>query len=242
MRMPGAKWIGPTGNRVIGGQQSVRGLVLHIQQGTEAGTESWFHNPAAKASAHFLNPKRGPLLQLVDTADRAWAQANGNLDWISVENEGLSGESLTGSQIANCAALYAWLHTEYLVPLIATNSPAGYGLGWHGMGGAAWGGHPDCPGSPVIAQRAVILDAAARLLRPPAPVPAHRKAQPMVILHIQQSTVPADLPWPGDMLVGADGTLICHVQTPDDITRLTAAGVPGPIVCTYAEYTKIAGK
>ncbi len=51
-----------------------RGLVLHIQQGTESVTFNWFNDQRAGASAHFGNPKSGFLEQFVDIDDMAWAQ------------------------------------------------------------------------------------------------------------------------------------------------------------------------
>lgn len=161
MRYPNAQWIGPTPNETVGGMVEVRGLVLHIQEGNETGSESWFQNPAAQASSHFLNPKTGPLRQMVDTRDKAWAEAAGNAHWVSVEDEGYSGESLTQSQINNLVGLYSWLNQVYGIPFEATDDPNGNGLGWHGMGGAAWGGHYDCPGEPVKSQRETILNSAA---------------------------------------------------------------------------------
>lgn len=155
--MPGATFIGPTPNKTTDGQAEVRGLVLHIQQGTEAGSEAWFKNPAAQASAHFLNPKKGGLRQLVDTKDRAWAQASGNSHWVSIENEGFVPDKLTDSQVENAAEVLAWLHKTYDVPLQSTDDPNGRGLGWHGMGGSAWGGHVGCPGDSIKAQRAAII-------------------------------------------------------------------------------------
>lgn len=182
--MPGAEWIGPTVNKYAGGQTDVHGLVLHIQQGTESGSESWFKDPAAQASAHFLNPKTGGLKQLVDTDDASWAEMAGNRHWISIENEGLSGESLTPSQVVNAGRLLAWLHTSKSVPLVSTDDPNGQGLGWHGMGGSAWGGHFDCPGDPIKAQRDLII-AEARSLLPGA----------------SQTPPPAQhAPWPGRYL------------------------------------------
>lgn len=168
-RMPGATWIGPTPNMHPGGMTDHHGLVLHIQQGTEQGSEAWFKNPTSQASAHFLNPKVGGLRQLVDTADRAWAEMAGNYHWVSVENEGLSGQSLTASQVENLAHLVVWLHQVHGMPLQSTDDPNGSGLGWHGMGGAAWGGHYDCPGGPIKAQRAAILARANELLNPTPP-------------------------------------------------------------------------
>lgn len=172
-RMPHAVWIGPTVNLTPKGMGSIYGLVLHIGQGTEQGTEAWFKNPASQASSHFLNPKTGALRQLVDTRDRAWAQAAGNPNWISVEHEGRSGDHLTVSQLENDAQLLAWLHRTYNVPLQATDHPTGRGLGWHGMGGKSWGNHPDCPGRPIVAQRVTILHRAEQLvgLRAPRYVP-----------------------------------------------------------------------
>jgi hypothetical protein len=165
-RMPGAAWIGPTPNQRVGGMSEHRGLVLHIQDGTEEGSEAWFKNPDSQASSHFLNPKSGGLRQLVDTDDRAWTEAAGNAYWVSIENEGLGGDALTPSQIENCAQLLAWLHRTYDVPLQSTDDPNGAGLGWHGMGGAAWGGHYDCPGEPVKAQRGQILARAQQITNP----------------------------------------------------------------------------
>jgi hypothetical protein len=173
--MPGATYIGPTPNKRTDGMVEVRGLVLHIQQGTEAGSEAWFKNPASQASSHFLNPKTGGLRQLVDTKDRAWAEADGNAHWVSIENEGFVPDALTASQVENAAQLLAWLHTKHAVPLQSTDDPNGNGLGWHGMGGAAWGGHTGCPGDAIKAQRGAIIARAKVILGivPTPPKPAY---------------------------------------------------------------------
>ncbi|HYV36748.1 MAG TPA: N-acetylmuramoyl-L-alanine amidase, partial [Gemmataceae bacterium] len=89
-----ANWRGPIPNMNTGGIiRPLRGLVLHVQEGTEAGTDATFHDPhlAIPRSAHFGNPQAGRLDQWVDTNDMAWAQVAGNPQWISVENEGVSG-------------------------------------------------------------------------------------------------------------------------------------------------------
>ncbi|WNI15583.1 N-acetylmuramoyl-L-alanine amidase [Actinacidiphila sp. ITFR-21] len=158
-RMPGATWR-PVPNCTKGGQQAVYGVVLHIMEGTLDGSDAWFRNPAAQASSHFGVGKDGRIYQWVDTADRAWAQESGNRAWLSIEHEGNSGDSLTPAQLAATARVVAWAHAVHGVPLQTTDSVTGRGIGWHGMGGAAWGGHPDCPGNPVKAQRAAIITAA----------------------------------------------------------------------------------
>ncbi|MFF9787211.1 peptidoglycan-binding protein [Streptomyces nigrescens] len=158
-RMPGAQWR-PVPNCTKGGQDAVYGVVLHIMQGTLWGSDSWFRNPSAQASSHFGVGKDGTILQWVDTADRAWAQASGNRTWISIEHEGKSGESLTAAQIAADGKILAWAHKTHGVKLQIADSPTGRGLGWHGMGGSAWGGHTACPGTPIKNQRDEILKAA----------------------------------------------------------------------------------
>ncbi len=163
-----ARWRGPVPNKNVGAMvRPFKGLVLHIQQGNENGTDSWFHNPASQVSAHFGNPKTGGLDQWVDTNDKAWAQVAGNSAWISLENEGNSGDSLTATQVANAATLLAWLNITESVSLTLANSPTDSGLGYHAMGGAAWGGHTDCPGQPIIDQRAAICSAAQALVISP---------------------------------------------------------------------------
>lgn len=160
-----ARWRGPVPNEVKGGMvRPLMGVVEHIECGTEAGTNSWFHDPRSQVSAHFGNPKHGPLDQWVDTHDRAWAEAAGNDRWISVENEGKPGDSLTSTQIENLAHLLVWLHRTEGIPLQLTNHVNRKGLGWHGMGGDAWGGHYDCPGEPIKRQRREILHRARVIL------------------------------------------------------------------------------
>jgi hypothetical protein len=159
---PQARWRGPVPNQG-GAMGRILGLVLHIQEGSEAGTDAWFHNPSSKVSAHFGNPKAGPLDQWVEVGTVAWAEVNGNSNWISVENEGNSGDQLTPSQLENVAQLLAWLHTGYGVPLQLSDSTVP-GLTGHGLGGAAWGGHYDCPGAPILAQRQAIINRAAAIL------------------------------------------------------------------------------
>ncbi|MGS2641664.1 peptidoglycan recognition protein family protein [Streptosporangium sp. G12] len=162
-RMPGAVWKPIPINFTRGGQVEVRGVVLHIMAGTLVGTDGWFRNPRAQASSHFGTGKTNELVQWVDTKDKAWTQGQGNSRWISIENEGKGGDSLTDAQLNRCAQVLAWAHREHGVPLQVTSDPDGRGLGHHAMGGRAWGGHSMCPGSAIILQKAEIVRR-ARLL------------------------------------------------------------------------------
>lgn len=151
-----ATWRGPTPNE--GGRMAEhRGVVVHIAEGSYEGTIAWQRNPAAEVSSHFVVSKGGAVAQVVDTDTVAWTQADGNGRWLSVENEGFGGQKLTPAQVEANAQLLARAHKAYGVPLQLATSPSGKGLGHHAMGGAAWGGHLQCPGAPIIAQKAAIV-------------------------------------------------------------------------------------
>lgn len=159
-----AEWVGPTPNRTVGGMSEYRGLVIHIMQGSYDGSIAWGKNPTSGISFHFATRRDdGHCGQLVDTADGAWTQAAGNGHWLSVENEGFSGDPLTAGQLEACAQIYARGVRDHGWPYQLADSPSGVGLGWHGMGGAAWGGHFDCPGEPIKAQRGAILTRAQQI-------------------------------------------------------------------------------
>ncbi|MFF8473875.1 N-acetylmuramoyl-L-alanine amidase [Streptomyces sp. NPDC015414] len=175
--MSGATWRPIPVNFTANGQEAVYGVVVHIMAGTLAGTDSWFRNSKAQASSHFGTGKAGALYQWVDTKDRAWAQASGNRTWISVENEGQGGDVLTDAQLQRVAEVLAWAHKVHGVPLQVASSPSGRGLGYHAMGGAAWGGHTSCPGTKIVAQLPEIVRRAKALTgqtpdKPSAPAPA----------------------------------------------------------------------
>ncbi|MCZ0980143.1 peptidoglycan-binding protein [Streptomyces diastatochromogenes] len=171
-RFSGATWKPIPTNYTAGGQDSVRGVVIHIMDGSYAGTDSWFRNPAAQASSHFGTSRAGQLCQWVDTANRAWAQAGGNRTWLSIENEGRGGDALTDAQLSRCAEVLAWAHKTHGVPLQLTTDPNGRGLGYHGMGGSAWGGHTSCPGSRVVAQLPEIVKRAKAIVGGSDPAPS----------------------------------------------------------------------
>lgn len=168
-----AQWSGPAADNFgdgdwVGGESAdamwgYRGLVLHIAEGSYAGTIAWENNPGSDISSHFVVAKDGRCTQMVDTHDRAWTQAAGNGEWLSVECEGRSGDALTEPQIMVLARIMARAHQVHGIPLQLADSAGGRGLGWHGMGGALWGGHYQCPGPRIVAQRQEIIDRARSL-------------------------------------------------------------------------------
>jgi hypothetical protein len=144
------------------------GLVLHVQQGY-GGLAGWFNDPTSGASSHWWVSRSGAVEQYVDTELEAWTQGSGNATYNSVETEGYNVDPLSDAQVEALGPLYAWGAALYAWPLIPAEVPGQPGFGWHGMGGAAWGGHPDCPGELRKAQRSQILQLARGGL--PGPVP-----------------------------------------------------------------------
>lgn len=152
---------------------TVLGVVIHVTAG-EGDPYNEFANPANQVSSHFgvLNGQGGTvdgeIEQYVDTANESWAQAAGNANYISVETEGEPTEALTGNQILAFASIMVWAHKTYGIPLTSVDTPGQPGLITHGDGGAAWGGHTDCPGPLRSPQRAAILYIADLTINPPA--------------------------------------------------------------------------
>lgn len=162
MRAPFATW---RGSPNVGGNliRPAKGLVVHVEVGTEAGTTSCFQNPRFQASAHFGCANDGSLDQFVDTDAVAWAEVAGNPGWISVETEGDPSTPLTDAQVASIGRLFQWLRGLYGFPS-QTCDHDGTGLTTHahypsGIADPSWGGHP-CPGPLRSAQLPAILAAA----------------------------------------------------------------------------------
>lgn len=152
--VPFAHWL-PVQNH--GGPMTAHlGLVMHVQEGN-GSLYGWFDNPASQVSATWWISKDGTLEQYVDADTQAWAQAAGNPTWNSCEFEGFPTEALTDAQLAMGARLYEWGVTTYGWPKQLSEATTTPGFAWHGMGGVAWGNHPDCPGDIRKPQRASIL-------------------------------------------------------------------------------------
>jgi peptidoglycan hydrolase-like protein with peptidoglycan-binding domain len=168
---PPARWL-PIASH--GGPVTARrGLVEHITT-NDASPYGFFANPANQASSHLWIASDGSVQQYVSLDLASWAQAGGNYGWTSVEISGKPGTFKTPAQVEALARLFAWGHTHpsLLWPVMMTSDPNGAGLGWHGMGGIAWGNHPDCPGNARRSQTPAVLARARQLLAPPAP-PQH---------------------------------------------------------------------
>lgn len=72
------------------GGHSVNRVIIHVQDGTQSGSISWFQNPASNVSAHYLVSMTGDVVQMVDEANTAWQAGDFlvNQTSIGIEHEG----------------------------------------------------------------------------------------------------------------------------------------------------------
>lgn len=157
--------LNPVKNRTVAALVGAKtiGLILHVQAGNGA-LGGWFNQPQAAASSTWWAGKVGGREQYGNPdTDKFWAQADGNSTYHSIETEGWPNEPLTAVQIESVAQAFAWGHARYGWPLQLAEKPGQPGLGWHGMGGKAWGGHTGCPGDIRKAQRQLILTRAQQI-------------------------------------------------------------------------------
>ncbi|CEG99048.1 Putative uncharacterized protein [Propionibacterium freudenreichii] len=160
--VPGFAWRPIPGNHHREHFDYSLGLILHVATGGNNSLHGWFSNPAAEASSHWwVGWNHDQAEQYLDPEwDVSWAQAGGNDTYHSVETAGNPDQPLTEAQCANIARIYAWGHARFGWPFRLAEHPGEPGFGWHGMGGADWGGHFDCPGELRKSQRPHILDLA----------------------------------------------------------------------------------
>lgn len=89
-------------------------IVMHWMDGTLEGTDAWFQNPSAKASAHFGIGDTGEIHQYVPEEYNAWhAGPKVNYQSFGIEHEGGPGNDPTRSCCDASAELIAYLCTKY---------------------------------------------------------------------------------------------------------------------------------
>ena len=87
---PGAIWnAASTSNYRVGRTAAISTIVIHVTQGSYAGTISWFKNPSAQVSAHYVvRSSDGEVTQMVAEKDTAWHVRTENPYTIGIEHEG----------------------------------------------------------------------------------------------------------------------------------------------------------
>ncbi len=144
------------------------GVVLHVNDSDGPSLYNWISGDN-NMSCHWQVARDGHVEQYVDTDNGSWCQMAGNSTYLSIETQGFPMEALTAAQVTACAGIMAWVHATHGIPLVLADTVGAPGLAWHGMGGAAWGGHTGCPGDLRKAQRAQILALAAGTPSTPTP-------------------------------------------------------------------------
>ncbi|MGW5666941.1 N-acetylmuramoyl-L-alanine amidase [Micromonospora sp. NPDC003776] len=99
----------------------IRYVVIHVTQGSYAGSISWFQNPAAQVSAHYtFRSSDGAVTQSVREKDIAWHAGNWtyNTQSIGIEHEGYVDDPawFTDAMYRASAALTRTLADRYGIP------------------------------------------------------------------------------------------------------------------------------
>jgi hypothetical protein len=85
---PGARWV-TSPNYSSRSGTAVREVAIHTMQGSYAGSISWFQNPSAQVSAHYLiRSSDGQVTQMVRESQKAWHVGSHNAHSIGIEHEG----------------------------------------------------------------------------------------------------------------------------------------------------------
>jgi len=85
---PGARWVYSPNYSSRSGT-AVREVAIHTMQGSYAGSISWFQNPSAQVSAHYLiRSSDGQVTQMVRESQKAWHVRSHNPHSIGIEHEG----------------------------------------------------------------------------------------------------------------------------------------------------------
>ena len=105
--------------RVVSGTRTIDKIVIHITDGGANinGTISWFKNPAAKVSSHYVIGQDGEIVQMVAHNDVAWHAGSANGTSIGIEHvANTKGLIPTAAQMCASAALVTWLCDQYGIP------------------------------------------------------------------------------------------------------------------------------
>lgn len=115
-----AKWVpAHSSNFTSGRSQSIDTVVVHVTQGSYAGSISWYQNPESNVSAHYtIRSSDGEVTQSVRDADTAWHARNANSHSVGIEHEGYVDDAswFTDSMYRSSAALTKHLAAKHNIP------------------------------------------------------------------------------------------------------------------------------
>lgn len=95
-------------------------VIIHDVEGSYEGCISWFQNPAANVSAHYVVANEGDITQMVWEQDIAWHAGNWtyNEQSVGIEHEGYASDpnSYPESMLVASAGLTRYLTDKYSIP------------------------------------------------------------------------------------------------------------------------------
>jgi N-acetyl-anhydromuramyl-L-alanine amidase AmpD len=136
---PGASRFEPANKanyKTVSGTRTIDRIVIHITDGQSRldRTVSWFQNPSARVSAHYVVGQDGEVVQMVKHNDIAWHASSANSDSIGIEHVARSphewdkklgrtdpGMMPTEQEYCASAALVNWLCTQFSLPMDRTH-------------------------------------------------------------------------------------------------------------------------
>jgi hypothetical protein len=120
MDYPNSLWVPANANNYSPGRSAAINLiVIHVTQGSYAGTVSWFQNPSAQVSAHYVvRSSDGQITQMVRDGDTAYHVRSANSRALGIEHEGFVDNPswFTDSMYRSSAALTKWLCERHGLP------------------------------------------------------------------------------------------------------------------------------
>ncbi|WP_027344377.1 N-acetylmuramoyl-L-alanine amidase [Hamadaea tsunoensis] len=117
---PLAHWVPANANNYQAGRSSaITTIVIHVTQGSYASTVSWFQNPSAVVSAHYVvRSSDGDITQMVREEDTAYHVRSANAYAIGIEHEGFVDQPqwFTDAMYRSSAALTRYLADKWGLP------------------------------------------------------------------------------------------------------------------------------
>ncbi|MFH8473456.1 N-acetylmuramoyl-L-alanine amidase [Streptomyces sp. NPDC018000] len=131
---PSAVWVpAHAENFAVGRSAKIDKVIIHVTQGSYAGSISWFQNPTAEVSAHYVvRSSDGRITQMVRDRDTAYHARGQNASALGIEHEGFVDDPswFTDTMYRSSAALTKHLCDRYGIPkdrahIIGHNEAAG---------------------------------------------------------------------------------------------------------------------
>ncbi|MER6106392.1 peptidoglycan-binding protein [Streptomyces sp. NPDC001832] len=117
---PSALWVPADANNFKAGRSAkVDKVIIHVTQGSYAGSISWFQNPTAEVSAHYVvRSSDGQITQMVRDSDTAYHAKSANASALGIEHEGFVDDPswFTDTMYRSSAALTKHLCDRYGIP------------------------------------------------------------------------------------------------------------------------------